>query len=102
MNLDDVKIICDDYSKIFLQHYKPKYIVLYGSYAYGTAKEESDFDLAFIFDDKPDNWYDILVWLYLLLENPYYRKIQPIIVSINNDKSGFTEHILSTGIKLYS
>jgi len=76
-------------------------IILYGSYAKGTARESSDIDIAVIVD-KID---DILESEYKLFElrRDIDEMIEPLIFEANsNDPSGFLEEIQKTGEVIYS
>jgi predicted nucleotidyltransferase len=42
----------------------PSMVVLFGSYAKGTAKEYSDIDVAVIVDEIPGDYLDVLTKLY--------------------------------------
>jgi predicted nucleotidyltransferase len=76
-------------------------IILYGSYAKGTAREYSDIDVAVIVD-KID---DILESEYKLYElrRDIDEMIEPLIFEANGDDlSGFLEEIQKTGEVIYS
>ena len=53
-----IKIIVDK----IISEYKPKKVILFGSYAYGTPTEDSDIDLLIIknTDERPiDRWVEV-------------------------------------------
>ena len=53
-----IKIIVDK----IISEYKPKKIILFGSYAYGTPTEDSDIDLLIVkdTDERPiDRWVEV-------------------------------------------
>lgn len=79
----------------------PKMIVLYGSYAKGTAHENSDIDIAVIFDSIGNDFLEKSHQLFKLRRGIDSR-IEPILIEQENDRSGFCEEILKTGKVIYS
>ena len=78
--------------------YKPKEVYLYGSYAKGTAYEDSDIDVAFVYDQYKSNTY-LEDWAKLWkLSHEVDIRIEPVIVDENDDISGFLSDIKSSGI----
>jgi predicted nucleotidyltransferase len=69
--------------------------VLFGSYAKGNPRLDSDIDIAFFVKDKDDNldYYSLLVNLNRLAKEIDSR-IEPHIFTDNSD-SGFSEIVLS-------
>jgi predicted nucleotidyltransferase len=52
----------DEITKKIVEHFQPKKIILFGSYAYGTPTEESDLDLLIVKDsDLPTRLQNRLV-----------------------------------------
>lgn len=84
-----------------LKRFSPSSIILYGSYANGSARESSDIDIAVVFDRYPDSILDGMKSLYRLRRDVDDR-IEPILLEKCNDKSGFYSHVLKTGQVLYS
>jgi predicted nucleotidyltransferase len=79
----------------------PVTIIMYGSYAKGTATPDSDIDVAVIFKGYSGNWLkdSALLWK---LTRKVSTHIEPILLDRDQDASGFVEEILSTGEILYS
>jgi len=79
----------------------PCTIILYGSYAKGTATPESDIDIAVIFDGYKGDWLkdSALLWK---LTRKVNTSIEPILLDRAKDPSGFVEEIFKTGEILYS
>ncbi len=77
-----------------------KKVVLYGSHATGTARKDSDIDIAVVVD-KLDG--DFLAWHARLfkLRRAIDLRIEPVLVEENLDKSGFLAEILATGHVVY-
>ena len=81
----------------------PDRVVLFGSYAYGTPKTDSDVDLLVIMETT--NWIDAAVSIYLATSHPF-----PLDLIVRtpgqieaNSRSGdtFTREILEHGVVLY-
>ena len=93
--------IAEEYAKLVLQNIKPIEIILYGSYAKGTAREDSDIDIAVIVSKFISDYLDSATMLYMLREDIDDR-IQPILLEEASVKSGFLEDVRKTGYTLYS
>ena len=78
-------------------------IVVFGSYARGESKEESDIDVLIVGDVKLDEIIDITYPILLR----YGVYISPIVMSrdyfemLKAEKTGFIENVLKEGITLY-
>lgn len=88
------------YSELVVSSLSPKMIVLYGSYAKGTAREDSDIDIAVIFDTLGEDFLEKSHQLFKLRRGIDSR-IEPVLIELENDKSGFCEDILKTGKIIY-
>ena len=82
------------------ESYKPLMVVLYGSYAHGTQSAFSDIDVAVIVDRVDGD--------FLMQEAGLYRKrreiddrIAPILLEVDNDRSGFLSSVINTGEIIY-
>lgn len=89
------------YSELVVNFLSPKMIVLYGSYAKGTAREDSDIDIAVIFDTLGEDFLEKSHQLFKLRRGIDSR-IEPVLIELDNDKSGFCEDILKTGKIIYA
>jgi len=89
------------YSQLVTDVFQPKMIVLYGSYAKGTAREESDIDVAVVFDSIESDYWEKIHKLYKLRRGIDSR-IEPVLLEIKNDRSGFCEDVLKTGTVIYA
>lgn len=78
----------------------PKEIYLYGSYAKGSQTNDSDIDIAVIYENLLPNHFENYTKLYSIAAETDFR-LEPVYLSETNDKSGFIEQIKSYGIKLY-
>lgn len=89
------------YAALVSEKIKPRKIVLYGSYAKGNWKEESDIDIAVIVDVVEGDFLEMEAMLYKLRRNIDDR-IEPVLLVDGNDESGFLKEILGHGQVIYS
>jgi predicted nucleotidyltransferase len=92
----DVKKYADAVNREF----SPSSIMLFGSYAKGNARDESDIDVAVIFNGFTGNRLDDDARLWRLTEN-INDEIEPHLLDITQDKSGFVKHVVKTGEVIY-
>jgi len=93
----------------FVQKLKEKFgdmiesIIVFGSYARGESKKESDVDVLIVGDIKLDDVIDVAYPIFL--KSGVY--ISPIVMSrdyfemLKAEKTGFIENVLKEGITLY-
>lgn len=77
----------------------PDKIILYGSYSRNEQTENSDIDIAVVFHDFSGNEWKTSSDLWAKawkIDN----RIEPVLLDIQNDPSGFCEHVIQTGIEL--
>lgn len=86
----------EQYAEEVTKILNPKAIVLYGSYAKGTAKSNSDIDIAVILDDFTGDFIEVSKILYKLRRN-ISADIEPILLDSAHDKSGFVAEVMKTG-----
>lgn len=72
-------------------------IILFGSYADGIPGGHSDLDVAVVIDKLEGDFLDLSISLHKLRHSVDYR-IEPILLIANQDRSGFLESILKTGV----
>lgn len=89
------------YADLVRQHFDVRRIVLFGSYASDTAREDSDIDVAVVLDELRQDWLTSSAKLHKLTRD-IDISIEPIILDPAHDRSGFLEHILQTGEIIYS
>lgn len=89
------------YATLVGEKIKPQKVVLYGSYAKGNWKEESDIDIAVIVDTVDNDFLETEAMLYKLRRNIDDR-IEPVLLEEENDESGFLSEILEHGKIIYS
>lgn len=74
-------------------------IVMYGSYAYGNPTQDSDIDIAVIFNGFTGDWLKASSQLWEDTEE-INTKIEPVLLDREEDESGFCEHVLNIGIEV--
>lgn len=92
--------IAEAYAKLVLQNMKPIEIILYGSYAKGTAREDSDIDIAVVVSKILYDYLDEATLLYRLREDVDDR-IEPQLIVESHDYSGFLEEVRKTGHRIF-
>jgi predicted nucleotidyltransferase len=90
----------EQYADAITKELSPAAIVLYGSHAKGNAHEDSDIDVAVIFDGFKGDWLEISSRLWRLRRNISFD-IEPILLDSTTDKSGFVQNIFKTGQIIY-
>ena len=101
MDKETVIEILKKYTDIIAGQFSVKKVILFGSYARGTAKKDSDIDVAVVVDKMPD---DVLAYESKLyrLRRTLDERIEPVLLEEKEDRSGFLEEILKTGHVIYS
>lgn len=75
-------------------------VILFGSYARGTAQDESDIDVAVITDTPAKDWLDASTALFRLGRD-IDLAIEPVLIDSPTDRSGFLTEIRRTGEVIY-
>jgi predicted nucleotidyltransferase len=88
------------YAMEVVKELEPEKIVLYGSYAEGCANEDSDIDVAVIFNGFDGDFLRVSSWLWSLTWK-VSSYIEPILLAITSDGSGFAAEIIKTGELIY-
>ena len=96
----DVVKTVQQYANAVRQTFQPEAVILYGSYAKGTAREDSDIDVAVVFNGFKGDWLDASAKLWKLRRN-ISDDIEPILLDHKNDESGFLREVLRTGRVIY-
>ncbi|MCL2775240.1 MAG: nucleotidyltransferase domain-containing protein [Oscillospiraceae bacterium] len=100
LDKDTVVKTVKQYADILTQEISPAAIVLYGSYAKGNPHENSDIDVAVIFDGFTGDWLKTASLLWRLRRNVSFD-IEPVLLDSTQDKSGFVKNIYKTGQVIY-
>ena len=90
----------EQYADILTKEISPAAVVLYGSYAKGNPHEDSDIDVAVIFDGFTGDWLKTSSLLWRLRRNVSFD-IEPVLLDSTQDKSGFVKNIYKTGQVIY-
>ncbi|MCL2024626.1 MAG: nucleotidyltransferase domain-containing protein [Coriobacteriia bacterium] len=99
MAANQARELAQKYAQIVAREYQPKAIVLYGSHVQSAACADSDIDVAIIFDGYTgDAWRDSARLWHLTRE--VSLEIEPVILDVQDDASGFASKILATGESL--
>lgn len=94
--------IVQKYVDKILENYNVEAIILFGSYAKGTEREDSDIDIAIVTDDIENDIFDEEVKLMILRRGIDYR-IEPHIIRIQDYKEKndpFIQEVIDTGIRV--
>jgi len=101
------KTILSEVIDIIKRGYNPLKIILFGSYAYGTPKEDSDIDLLII-KNTEERSVDRIALVKKLIYNPHRKiPISPLIYTLKEleerleMEDDFVREIVQKGIILY-
>ena len=96
MDKSEVISIVSKYKVLVSRHFDIENVILFGSYAKGNQKEDSDIDVAVVVNsiDLDFFTYAPLLWK---LRREINDRIEPILIEKNKDESGFLKEILKTG-----
>lgn len=93
--------IVHEYARLVSSRFRVRKIVLFGSFALGTQRPNSDIDVAVVMESEPDNIWQMESELFRLARQVDFR-IEPILTDDRNDRSGFWEEISRYGKVVYS
>ena len=85
------------YKILVSKHFDIDKIVLFGSYAKGNQKDDSDIDVAIIVNSVGQDYFSYAPLLWKL-RREIDDRIEPILIEKNNDESGFLNEVLTTGL----
>ena len=72
-------------------------VYLFGSYAKGNPRQDSDIDVAFVVNKWQGDYFDVIPPIWKLTEQVDYR-IEPHVIVPEEDYAGFLNEIQKTGI----
>lgn len=84
------------YAEIVRKEMPVKMVILYGSYARDMESLNSDIDVAVVVDEIESDYLELSARLFHLVREIDTR-IEPVLLSSNDDKSGFLSSILKYG-----
>lgn len=89
------------YTDLIQKYFTIKMVILFGSYARNTAREESDIDVAVVVEQFPQDVLSAEAELFRL-RRQIDSRIEPILFEIGQqDPSGFFQEILQSGDIIY-
>ncbi len=85
------------YKELLAQQMQFSELILFGSYAKGTAHKDSDVDVAVIVDELKGDFFSTrpLLWK---IRRQVDDRIEPILFERKHDDSGFLSEIIKSGI----
>lgn len=89
--------ILTKYKIVVSKYFDLDKMVLFGSYARGNQKDESDIDVAIVVNSINGDFftYAPLLWK---LRRDIDERIEPILIDNNHDESGFLKEVLNYGV----
>ncbi len=87
------------YSKRVKERFAPSKVMMFGSYVNGTPNDDSDIDIAVIFDKFSGNRLKASSELWRMTYG-INTIIEPILLDISSDKSGFVGEVMRTGVEI--
>ena len=96
MDKRDAQLIARQYAHLVAHEMNPDAIVLFGSTVNGTRRDDSDIDVAVIFNKFEGDWLGAYRCLTRMRRSTSIY-VEPILLDRSNDGSGFAEEILRTG-----
>jgi predicted nucleotidyltransferase len=88
------------YAEYVTKEFSPHAIVLFGSYVKGNPHEDSDIDIAVVFNKFEGDWLKASARLWRMTEQ-VSLSIEPILLDTTEDKSGFVNNVMKTGQIIY-
>jgi len=99
MDNTEVIVMLKKYKKLLAQHMAFEKLILYGSYAKGTAHKDSDVDVAVVVDAISGDYFSTrpLLWK---IRREIDDRIEPVLIEKDHDESGFLSEIIKNGITI--
>ncbi len=97
MDKNEVISIVSKYKLLVSKHFEIESMILFGSYAKGNQKDDSDIDVAIVVNSITQDFFSYAPLLWKL-RREIDDRIEPILVEKNKDESGFLKEILKTGL----
>lgn len=103
MDKEKVRRLVEEYTKLVVSNMVVNKIILYGSYARGDFRKDSDIDVAVVVPRSSIS-DDILKDMAKLfkLRRSISNDIEPVLLIDEDDPSGFLESILQYGEVVYA
>jgi len=97
MDQREALIILKKYKNLLSKEMKFNKMLLFGSYASGNPREDSDIDVAIIVDKISGDFFSTLPILWRIRREVDDR-IEPVLLEESNDYSGFVKEVIKNGI----
>ena len=98
MDKEQVIEIVKQYKDAIINQISDAKVYLYGSYSKGTARPESDIDVAVVVPAINDDWLDVSTTLWLIAPQINYL-IEPVLID-QRYPSPLYDDVLRTGIAI--
>ena len=100
--LDKTTVIntVERYTDVVKKEFSPFAVILFGSYVNGVPNNESDIDIGVVFNGYTDDWYKTSLRLWHLAYEISWD-IEPHLLDVKQDDSGFVKHVFKTGQIIY-
>jgi predicted nucleotidyltransferase len=89
------------YSALVTKRFEVSRIILFGSYAQGTASPDSDIDVAIVVKQFKYGFFEAVPVLWQL-RREIDSLIEPILIEEDHDPAGFMVEINKTGIEIFN
>ncbi len=97
MDKNEVINIVSKYKLLVSKHFDIESMILFGSYAKGNQKDDSDIDVAIVVNSITQDFFSYAPLLWKL-RRELDDRIEPVLIEKNKDESGFLKEILKTGL----
>ena len=97
MGQREVIIKLRNYKRLVSKHFEVEKVILFGSYATGRQRIDSDIDVAIVVNSLNGDYftYAPLLWK---LKHQVDERIEPVLFINGKDQSGFLKEILLKGL----
>jgi len=87
------------YKQLLSKHMNFDEMILFGSYAKGNARDDSDVDVAIVVKTLTGDYFSTrpLLWK---IRREVDDRIEPVLIEKNRDESGFLSEIMKTGVAI--
>lgn len=92
--------IASRYAKEVRKYLPVRMVILFGSWAKGKAGKSSDIDIAVVVDKFSGDYLKVSSELFNIVRR-VDKKIEPVLLSMKNNKSGFLDRVLKEGKIIY-
>lgn len=97
MDQREALIILKKYKNLLSKEMKFNKMLLFGSYASGNPREDSDIDVAIIVDKISGDFFSTRPILWRIRREVDDR-IEPVLLEESNDYCGFVKEVIKNGI----